>query len=113
MSTYLYITEYACVAVQQTAGTGAPQVPQEPPLAEQVVSVTSTSAQSSAFNASTTLVRVHNDGVAAVGVTFGTNPTATVQSGGAGSGRFAANQTEYRAVQRGQSYKVAAILATQ
>lgn len=112
MASYLYITEYASIGYAQVGGAIA-QVPQEPPLAQQVVSVTSTSAQSAAFNAQTTLVRLHIDGVAPIGFLFGTNPTAQLESGSPPSARLAGNQTEYHAVPKGQSYMVAAILATQ
>ncbi len=112
MASYLYITEYASLATVQIAGQSA-QVPEEPPLAQQVVSVTSSSAQSAAFNAQTTLVRLHIDGVAPIAFLFGTNPTATVESGSPPSARMAENQTEYHGVPRGQNYMVAAILATQ
>ncbi len=111
MTAYMYLTEYPSIGYGQVGGLIA-QVPQEPPLAEQAIAISSTSAQSAAFNAQTTLVRIHIDGSGPAGVTFGTNPTATVESGGAGSGRFAANQTEYRAVPRGQLFKVAAIVTT-
>jgi hypothetical protein len=105
------ITEYAGLAYPQVGGIQA-QVPQEPPLAEQAIAITGSTAQSAAFNAATTLVRINIDGTAACAITFGTNPTATTPSAGAGSGRLAANQTEFRGVPRGQSYKVAFIATT-
>ena len=111
MTAYMYVTEYASLATVQINGQSA-QVPQEPPLVEQAIAIGASSTQSAAFNAQTTLVRVHIDGSGPAGVTFGTNPTATVENGGLGSGRFAANQTEYRAVPRGQSFKVAGIVTT-
>jgi len=111
MTAYMYVTEYASIAYAQVGGE-RPQVPQEPPLAEQAIAISGSSAQSAAFNAGTTLVRIHIDGSGPAGVTFGTNPTATVESGGTGSGRFAASQTEYRAVPKGQSFKVAGIVTT-
>lgn len=105
------ITEYATIALQQVGGLAA-QVPLEPPLAEQAIAITASSVQSAAFNKNTTLVRINIDGTAACAVTFGLNPTATVPSAGAGSGRISANGTEYRAVMKGQSYKVAFIATT-
>jgi hypothetical protein len=111
MSAYMYVTEYATLLIPQVSDLKA-QVPQEPPLVEQVVTLTGSSAQSAAFNAQTTLVRIHVDGSGPAGVTFGTNPTATVVSGTSGSGRFAANQTEYRGVPKGQGFKVAGIVTT-
>jgi len=104
----LYVTEYATIAIMQ-AGRMT-QVPQEPPLAEQAISITAGSTQTAAFNAKTALVRVHSDVIC--GVTFGTNPTATAVAGGVGSGRFAANQTEYRGVPLGAAFKAAVIATT-
>lgn len=97
----LYITEYATLGVQQVGGMVS-QTPQEPPLAEQTVSIGGSSVQSSAFNAQTTPVRIHCDAICSV--EFGTNPTAT-----SGKSRLAANSTEYKTVPRGQNYKVAVI----
>jgi len=100
----LYVTEYANIAVLQ--GGRVTQVPMEPPLVEQAFTFTTTT-QSAAFNAQTTIVRLHTDAIC--GVTFGTNPTATAASVGLGSGRMVAGQTEYRAVPKGVSYKVAVL----
>jgi hypothetical protein len=77
-------------------------MPAQPPLAEQVRTTSASSAQSSAFNADTKLVRVHTDGI--VSIVFGTNPTATTSKM-----RMVAGQTEYFAVPKGRSYKLAAI----
>lgn len=111
MAATMYVTEYVGLAIVQIAGANA-QVPQEPPLAEQAIAISATSAQSAALNAATTLVRIHIDGAGPAAVKIGLNPTATVASGGVGSGRFAANQTEYRAVIAGQGTKVAGIVTT-
>ena len=111
MTQVLYITEFAGLGVQQIAGQQM-QVPQEPPLAQQAIAITSTSAQSAAFNAATTLVRLSADSGGAVGYTFGTNPTATVASGGSGSARLPANGTEYHAVPKNQAFIVAGIAVT-
>lgn len=105
------ITEYASIALVQVGGAQA-QVPAEPPLAEQAIAITGSSVQSAAFNAKTTLVRINIDGTAAAAITFGTNPTATTPSAGAGSGRVSANGTEFRGVPKGQSFKVAFIATT-
>jgi len=103
--TKLYVTEYASIAIPQVGGL-ATQVPMEPPLVEQtVVDYTAGVAASAAFNAKTTLVRIATD--APCGVQFGTTPTATVNSG-----RMATGQAEYRAVPKGQSFKVSAITVT-
>ena len=99
----LYVTEYAGLMPSPVGGQG--QVPMEPPLAEQVVDYSGGAAASSAFNAATRLVRVHTDAICSV--LFGTNPTATTSTG-----RFAANQTEYRGVPPGQSFKVSGVTNT-
>lgn len=101
----LYVTEYSGTALVQIAGQVA-QVPAEPPLASQVVVIGAGSLQSAAFNAQTTLVRIHCD--VASEVLFGTNPTAVLNT----SGRMAAGQTEYRGVPKGQAFKVAVIAPT-
>jgi tetrahydromethanopterin S-methyltransferase subunit C len=105
---FLYVTEYATIAIMQ-AGRQT-QVPQEPPLVEQAIAITAGSTQTAAFNAKTGLVRVHTDAIC--GVTFGTNPTATVQSAGLGSGRMAIGQTEYHGVPLGAAFKAAVIATT-
>jgi hypothetical protein len=97
----LYVTEYATGGFAQVGGAVV-QTAHEPPLAEQTVSIGGSSAASSAFNAATTLVRLHADAICSI--LFGTSPTAA-----AAKQRFAANQTEYKTVPRGQSYKVAVI----
>jgi hypothetical protein len=101
----LYITEFAQLAPQPVGGTG--QVAMQPPLAEQVVSLSSSSAASNAFNASTRFVRLHTDVICAI--EFGTSPTAVGSGGGSPTARMAANQTEYYGVPVGQSYKVAGV----
>jgi hypothetical protein len=94
----LYISEYSGI------GFGSNQsLPQEPPLAEQTVSMSGTSAQSSAFNAATRFIRVHTDAICSI--LIGSNPTATTAKK-----RLAADQTEYFAVNSGD--KIAAITNT-
>lgn len=100
----LYVTEYALAALAQVSGS-TPQIPHEPPLAEQTVAIGGGSVQSATFNAGTTAVRLHCDVVCSV--VLGTNPTAS-----AANQRFAANQTEYKSVPKGQSFKVAVITNT-
>ncbi len=100
----LYVAEYATAGFAQIGGAVV-QAPHETPLAEQVVNIGVSSAQSSAFNAATTVIRLHSDAICSV--LFGANPTAA-----AANQRFAANQTEYKTVPRGQSYKVAVITNT-
>lgn len=96
----LYITEYAEMALVQNGQMG--QMPMEPPLASQAVTIAGASAQSAAFNAKTKYVRLMTD--TACAVLFGTNPTALT-----GNDRMAANTVEYHAVPVGKSFKVATI----
>lgn len=96
----LYITEYAQFPVIQGSVV---QAPDDPPLADQTVAIGGTTAQSSAFNAKTRVIRIHTDAICSVLV--GSNPTATT-----GKGRMAANQTEYRSVKPG--HKIAVISNT-
>ncbi len=96
----LYISEYAQLMPSPVGGQG--QVPQEPPLATQIVTFT-THTESSAFNAKTRIVRLHTDTVCFV--QFGTAPVAVTAT----DARMAANQTEYHGVPVGQSFKVSAV----
>lgn len=96
----LYITEYAGLMPSPVGGQG--QIPMEPPLAEQTVAISGASASSAAFNVQTRMVRLHTDAICSI--EFGTAPTATTTTQ-----RLAANQTEYKGVPNGQSYKVAVI----
>lgn len=106
--TVLYITEYAELQIGPAGRVG--QMPMEVPIAEQAIAITAGSTQSAAFNAKTRSVRIHTDAIC--GITFGTNPTATVVSAGLGSQRLAANQTQFHGVPLGQSFKVAVIATT-
>lgn len=92
----LYITEYN----QPAHNPSMPQASVEPPVTEQTVVISGGSTQSAAFNAATSLVRVHCDAICSVLV--GQNPVATTSSQ-----RFAANQTEYKVVPPGQGFKIA------
>ena len=96
----VYITEYAGLMPSPVGGQG--QIPLEPPLAEQTVSIGGSSTASNAFNAQTRLIRIHTDAICSIEI--GATPTAT-----ATTGRLAANQTEYRGVPVGASYKIAVI----
>lgn len=98
----LFITEYA--GLMPSPGGGLGQVPMEPPLAEQTVAI-GVEAKSAAFNSKTRVVRLHTDAICSV--LLGTAPTATT-----GSGRMAANQSEFRGVPLGQAFKVSAITNT-
>ena len=78
-----------------------------PPIAEQTISTSGSSAQSNALNAATQMVRLHAATI--VSVAFGLNPTATT-----GSMRMAAGQTEYFRLPSSNGratagYKIAAI----
>lgn len=97
----LYISEYADVGNFPVPV----QVGVEPSIDQTPITLTGSSAASSAFNSRTKLVRLANDSSSAINVVFATTPVATVSS----SKRMAPNQTEYFAVPMGQSYKVAAI----
>lgn len=95
----LYIGEYTALATHVTSA----QVVQGPPIVEQTVAIGGSSVQSSAFNASTRMIRVHTDAICSI--LIGANPTAT-----AVKGRLAANQTEYFGVTGGD--KIAVITNT-
>jgi hypothetical protein len=101
----LYVTEFSRIERQDGLPGAIVQIAQQPPVAEQTVSISGTSAQSSAFNANTRFVRLHTDAICSV--EFGTNPTATTAKA-----RLAANQTEYFAVNPGGSVIVAVITNT-
>lgn len=105
----LYITEFQALgqAGLPTNGygpNGPTQAAQQPPVVDQTpVAITGASAQSAAFNAATTLVRIHTDSICSV--LFGANPTALTTSA-----RMVAGQTEYFGVLPGM--KVAVIANT-
>lgn len=96
----LYITEFAFQG-KDGANDVAPVV-QQPPLAEQTRSVSGTSAQSSALNDQTQMVRLMTD--TACFVLFGANPTAT-----SSKMPMAANVPEYFGVPLKSGFKIAAI----
>ena len=97
-----YIREYADIAV--TFGKQA-QCGAEPAIADQTVTTSGTSAQSSAFNTNTRLIAISTPAAQAVCVLFGDNPTALVTSL-----RLPANQIVFFGVKPGQ--KVALIDVT-
>ena len=102
MTSKLYVTEYYSVASPQVGGLNA-QVPSEPPLVEQTpIDYSGGHAESAAFNALTTLIRIHTDSICSV--LIGTTPVATT-----GSARMVAGQTEYRSVPKGQNYKISVV----
>lgn len=93
----LYITEY------DGNITGDSQVPREPVVTEQKITITGVSAQSAAFNASTRLIRIHTDAICSILV--GENPTAT-----AAKQRLPADTIQFARVQPG--HKIAVISNT-
>jgi hypothetical protein len=99
MST-LYISEYVDQLVLDGRAVG---VPVEPPIAEQTVTISGTSAQSSAFNAKTRYIRIEPDVICSRLV--GADPTATTSNA-----RMAADSFEFIAVKGG--HKIAVITNT-
>jgi hypothetical protein len=95
----LYVTEYSGVAFAQIGGNYV-AVPQEPPVADQAVSIPGTSA---AFNVQTILVRLHTDAICSR--LFGGSASTS-------NGRMAANQTEYHGVRAGSGLTVTVVANT-
>lgn len=96
----LYIAEHAGVAGTQIGGNYAPIV-SCPGLAEQTVAIGGTHAESAAFNANTTIIRVHTDAICSISI--GAAPVATTAFR-----RMAANATEMFGVRGGQILSVIA-----
>lgn len=103
----VYVTEFVS---QGTDPNGKMQSSAQMPFtATQTITASASSAQTTnAFQANTTLVRIHNDTTNAVNIRFGANPTAIANS----DPRVAANQTEYFTVPQSSNLKVAVINAT-
>ena len=99
---FLYVAEFSEVGRRLD---GLEQIAKMPPLAEQRVAIGGASAASAAFNASTSIIRVHTDAICSISI--GAAPTATTSMI-----RLAADQTEYFAVPKGKSYKIANISNT-
>jgi hypothetical protein len=98
----LYITEYGLIGKDRASSTvPAAAVPE---LAVQTVSLSTSSAASSALNAQTALIRLQSD--LDCFVTFGASPTASTSKT-----PLAANTPEYFCVTPNTSVKVAAITA--
>lgn len=72
-----YIREYADIAV--TYGKYV-QAGAEPGIADQTVTTSASSAQSSAFNANTNVIAISTPAAQAVACVFGSNPTALTSS---------------------------------
>jgi hypothetical protein len=98
----LYVAEFNRLGLDRRGNEEVP-IAQNPPVAEQTVAMSGTSAQSNAFSGKTTVIRVHTDAVCSI--LIGTNPTAT-----AAKMRLAADQTEYFGVLPGD--KIAVITNT-
>lgn len=88
----LYVTEFAYPA--RFTGVAA-----QPYVATQAVTISGVSAQSVAFNANTSLVRIHTDAICSV--VFGVAPTATTAEA-----RLGVGQTEYFSIVPGQKVAV-------
>lgn len=106
----LYIIEGDTLGNPNEGGNA--QVLRLPPIAEQTIAITGSSAQSSAFNKSTKIIRVETDSICAISI--GPNPTAATASGtgtatGTG-GRMVAGDKEYFGVNPGD--KIAVIATT-
>ncbi len=89
-----YISEFNVVG-----GTGnyPIQAAQQPPIADQIVSITAGALLSNPFSAHTMLVRIETDSVCSFLFGLpGSSPSATTSNA-----RMAANQTEYFNVQPG------------
>ena len=97
----LYIPEFSAEG-RDTSANLMPVAAAASMNAQQTVTIGASSAASSAFSATTSLVRLHTD--AKCNVVFGPNPTATTVML-----RMAADTTEYFSVPAGQSWKVAVI----
>lgn len=95
----LYITEYSNVATLPNA-TG--QVPQEPALARQTVSIGASSTPSANFQTGTRLIRVHADSICQILI----NVTPNISTTG---DRMVAGQTEFHGVPEGGKYAIAVI----
>lgn len=94
----LYITEFSSTILMHGRGGTAGQYPA---VAEQTLAIGGASNSSAAFNANTTIIRVHTD--LACSIEIGVSPVATTDTA-----RMATNQTEYFGVSPGQQLAVIA-----
>ena len=85
----LYVTEF--VGADEKTNTLVPAAKTAGLVDQTPITITGTSAQSAAFGAGASLIRVHTDAICSIA--FGTNPTATTSNL-----RLGAGQTEYFAV---------------
>lgn len=86
---FLYITEYEKLGLDLNGGLL--MAPKEPALAHQKIAIGGSTGQSAAFNQLTRFLRISTDAICHVVVDK--DPTATTTHG-----RWAADQTEVRAV---------------
>lgn len=104
----LYITELDTLGTPTEGGNA--QIAHMPPITEQTLGITGSSAASTAFNAATRFIRLETDVICAIA--FGAAPTAQTASGTAtgasalGTTRLAAGDREYFAVIPGQKVAV-------
>lgn len=96
----LYITEFSASGKNERGGLSP--IAMAPPVAEQIVAIGASSAQSSLLNAVTSFVRLTTD--VNCSVKFSANPTAT-----ATTMRLAAGAVEYIAVPQDGTLKIAVI----
>lgn len=94
----LYITEYSRLA-RDSEGRLLPASNLAGVVAEQAITISGSSTQSSPFNAATKWIELHPD--ATCSIATGTNPTAT-----AGAHRIKQDERIYAAVQGGQMIAV-------
>lgn len=102
--TILYITELPDIGYG--GNSHSVSIVAEPAVAEQVITTSASSQQSSAFQNNTRFVRLETD-VGNVNVKFGTNPTAVAGT----SARLPQGVDRIQAVPMGGGFKVAVINA--
>lgn len=94
----LFVTEFRDIA--QIQGGVSPVVIGKP-LAEQTVAIGGANTKSAAFNAQTSIIRVHTDAICSIKIGADADAVAT-----ATTMRMAANQTEYFRVSAGEKIGV-------
>ena len=97
----LFLTEYRDSA--KDTGSNFIAAGMEPSVAEQALTLTSSSQQAAVLNSQTSFVMVHAQEAACLA--WGTNPTAVTTKQ-----RMAAGETRYYGVPVNKSFKLAAIL---
>lgn len=100
----VYVDEISYTALaKRTIGPAyqGAQAPQYPPVVSQSVAITGSPTLGTAFQATTTFIRVHTDAICSIAI--GPSPTAVTTAT-----RLAANQTEYFGVTPGHNISVIA-----